>query len=172
VWPRGRAGLRATELCTLRPGDVAWHDRQAFLSVHGKGKRDRLVPISSTLLRRVERYIRDGCPANSPYPELFLSLRKGRTGEYEPLTRSGLFQLIEHAAMRAGLDARKVHPHLLRHSFITNALRAGVSPLILTQIAGHRSMRMVEQVYSHLNAKDSYEALLRAMTPGSEVASR
>jgi len=32
--------------------------------------------------------------------------------------------------------------------------------------------RMIEQVYSHLNAKDSYEALLRAMTPGSEVASR
>jgi len=160
----GDCGLRASELCSLRPGDLARHDRQAYLRVEGKGERQRLVPVSPTLLRRIERYIREARPADSPHDQLFLSLRKGRSGEYEPLTRYGIFQLIEHAASRAGLDARKVHPHLLRHSFVTNGLRAGVSPLILAQVAGHSSMRMIEQVYSHLNATDSYTAIIRALS--------
>jgi len=159
----GDCGLRASELCSLRPGDLVRHDRQAYLRVDGKGERQRLVPASPALLRRIERYVRDARPTDSPFDELFLSLRKGRSGEYEPLTRYGIFQLIEHAAIRAGLDARKVHPHLLRHSFVTNNLRAGVSPLILAQVAGHSSMRMIEQVYSHLNAGDSYAAIMKSL---------
>jgi integrase len=51
----------------------------------------------------------------------------------------------------------------MRHSFITNGLRSGVSPLILAQVVGHTSMRMIEQVYSHLNAGDGYDALARAL---------
>lgn len=60
-----------------------------------------------------------------------------------------------------------MHPHLLRHSFVTNALRAGINPLLLSQIAGHGSMRMIGQVYSHLNAGDGYEAMMRALTADS-----
>lgn len=157
-------GLRASELCTLRLADIIRHDRQAFLRVEGKGDRERLVPLPPALLRRIERYGRDTRPVDTHYTALFLSLRRGRSGEHEPLTRSGVLQLIEHAAERAGLDAKRVHPHLLRHSFVTNALRAGINPLLLSQIAGHSSMRMIEQVYSHLNAGDSYEAMIRALT--------
>jgi len=163
----GDCGLRATELCRLQVTDVVRHDRQAFLRVEGKGERERLVPVPPALLRRIERYIRDTRPVKSLHPELFLSLRRGRSGEHEPLTRSGLLQLIDHAAERAGLDPKRVHPHLLRHSFVTNALRAGINPLLLSQIAGHSSMRMIEQVYSHLNAGDSYEAMMRALTADS-----
>ncbi len=159
----GDCGLRASELCGLQPGDVTRHDRQAFLRVEGKGERERLVPLPPALLRRIDRYIRDTRPNDTPHPELFLSLRKGRSGDYEPLTRSGLLHLMDTAAERAGLSAKRVHPHLLRHSFITNALRAGVNPLILARIVGHSSLRMIEQVYSHLNAGDSYDAMIRAL---------
>src|SRR5271165_2235414 len=86
----GDCGLRATELCQLRITDVVRHDRQAFLRVEGKGDRERLVPLPPALLRRIERYIRDTRPVKSRHSELFLSLRRGRSGEYEPLTRSGL----------------------------------------------------------------------------------
>lgn len=157
-------GLRASELCQLRITDVVRHDRQAFLRVEGKGERERLVPLPPALLRRIERYIRATRPPRSLHAELFLSLRRGRSGEHEPLTRSGLLQLIDHAAERAGLDPKRVHPHLLRHSFVTNALRAGINPLLLSQIVGHSSMRMIEQVYSHLNAGDSYEAMMRTLS--------
>lgn len=167
----GDCGLRASELCTLQMSDIIRHDRQAYLRVHGKGERDRLVPLTPALLRRLERYVRDARPKDSPHRQLFVSLRRGHSGDYEPLTRSGLLQLIRHSAERAGIS-KKVYPHLLRHSFVTNALRAGVSPLLLAQIAGHTSMRMIEQVYSHLNPTDSYDAMIRALTATSDESRR
>jgi integrase len=156
----GDCGLRASEVCSLQVSDIKRHDRQSYLQVNGKGDRQRLVPVVPLLLRRIERYERNDRPKDCGDEHLFLSLRKGRSGDYEPLTRSGLFQLIENAAIRSGMEARKIHPHLLRHSFITNALRAGVSPLLISQIAGHTSLRMIDQVYSHLNASDGYAAML------------
>lgn len=160
----GDCGLRASELCGLRPDDVIRRDRQAYLLVHGKGERERLVPVPPQLLRRIDRYVRDTRPSDTAHKELFLSVRRGRSGDYEPLTRSGLLQLMASAGDRAGLAAKNVHPHLLRHSFITNALRAGMNPLVLSRIVGHSSLRMIEQVYSHLNAGDSYEAMMRALS--------
>ncbi len=153
-------GLRAEGLIGLRLDDVVRRDRQAYLRVREKGDREREVPLPPTLLRRLERYITSGRPLEARDTHLFVSLRRGRAGDYEPLTRSGVLQLVRGAAERAGIKKR-VYAHLLRHSFITNALRAGMNPLILARIAGHSSLRMIDQVYSHLNTTDTYEAMLR-----------
>ena len=159
----GDCGLRAAELCALTPDDIRRRDRQAFLHVHGKGERDREVPLAPALLRRLERYLRDGRPTDARSREVFLSLRRGRTGDYEPLTPSGLLQLVRSAADRANLT-KKVDTHLLRHSMITNALRANMNPMLLAKIVGHSSLRMIEEVYSHLTASDEYEALINSLT--------
>jgi integrase len=159
----GDCGLRAAELCALAPDDIRRRDRQAFLHVRGKGERDREVPLPPALLRRLERYLRDGRPEDTRAANLFVSLRRGRSGDYEPLTPSGLLQLVRGAANRARIT-KKVDTHLLRHSMITNALRAGMNPLLLSRIVGHSSLRMIEQVYSHLNTSDAYEAMLESLT--------
>lgn len=159
----GDCGLRSEELCSLRPESVIRRDRQAYLSVKGKGERDRLVPLPPALLRRVERYIRHSRPADAVSPQLFLGLRRGRSGDYEPLTPSGVLQLVERAAHRAGIEKR-VYTHLLRHSFITNALRSGMSPLLVAKIVGHSSLRMIERVYSHLTTDDTYDAMVAMMS--------
>jgi len=104
-------------------------------------------------------------PSDTRSSRLFLGLRRGLSGEYEPLTRSGVLQLVRSAAKRAGIT-KPVHAHLLRHSFVTNALRGGMNPMLVAQIAGHSSLRMIEQVYSHLTAGDAYEALLVMLTKG------
>jgi integrase len=158
----GDCGLRAEGLCGLRVDDVVRRDRQAYLRVREKNDREREVPLSPGLLRRLERYISNGRPNDVRDPHLFVGLRRARSGEYEPLTRSGVLQLVRNAADRAGISKR-VHTHLLRHSFITNALRAGMNPLILAKIAGHSSLRMIDQVYSHLNTTDTYEAMIRML---------
>jgi integrase len=158
-------GLRAEGLIGLRIDDVVRRDRQAYLRVREKGDREREVPIPPTLLRRLERHISSGRPVDARDTHLFVSLRRGRQGDYEPLTRSGLLQLVQGAAERAGIK-KHVNAHLLRHSFITNALRAGMNPLILARIAGHSSLRMIDQVYSHLNTADTYEAMLRMLREG------
>jgi integrase/recombinase XerD len=152
-------GLRNSEVCTLDTTDIVRRDRQAFLRVHGKGARERLVPLPPALLRGLERYERHVRPADARSKRLFVGLRRGRSGDYEPLTRSGLLQLVRSAAKRADIG-KSVHAHLLRHSFVTNALRGGMNPMMVAQIAGHSSLRMIERVYSHLNSGDAYDALV------------
>jgi len=158
----GDCGLRAEELCALTPDDVIRRDRQAHLLVHGKGERDRLVPLPPALVRRVERYVRSVRPADTRATALFVSLRRGRGGDYEPLTPSGVLQMVARTAEQAGIS-KPVYTHLFRHSFITNALRAGMSPLLVAQVAGHTSLRMIERTYSHLNSDDAYEAMMKML---------
>lgn len=160
----GDCGLRNEELCGLQVADLVRRDREAYLHVEGKRDLDRLVPLPPGLLRRIERYLREGRPRDARTTTMFVSLRRGLTGDYEPLTRSGVLKLVQSAAQR-GEITKPVTVHLLRHSFITNALRAGMNPIVLARIAGHSSLRMIDQVYSHLNTSDSYEAMMRMLTP-------
>jgi integrase/recombinase XerD len=159
----GDCGLRNEELCGLQVSDLVRRDREAYLHVEGKRDLDRLVPLPPALLRRIERYLREGRPRPANSSSMFVSLRRGLSGDYESLTRSGVLKLVQSAAERAGIS-KPVTVHLLRHSFITNALRAGMNPLVIARIAGHSSLRMIDQVYSHLNTSDSYDAMIRMLT--------
>lgn len=163
-------GLRSHELASLRQEQIIRHDRQTNLHVHGKGERDRFVPLPPSLSRRLERYLRFGRPKDARCDEIFVSLHRGRSGDYEPLTPSGVLQLVKRATYRAGFEKR-VYTHLMRHSFITNCLRDGMSPILVAKIAGHSSMRMIERIYSHLTTEDAYDAMI-AMYARSEKRRR
>jgi integrase/recombinase XerD len=156
-------GLRVGELVTLRCDDIVRRDRETFLRIHGKGDKQRLVPIAPSLVRRLERYIRSGRPRDTNSDRVFLSLRRGPSETYEPITRSGVLQLVRLLAKRAGIR-RRVHPHVLRHSWVTEMLRRGVNPKMVADVAGHSSLRMLESVYAHLSASDAYTAMVRALT--------
>lgn len=118
------------------------------------------MPIPPGLARRLERQVRSRTE-DTRSERLFLSLRRGRDGEYGSLTVSGISQLLQVAAERAGLKDRRVHPHALRHAFITNALRGGMNPMVVKQIVGHESLRMIESVYAHLTDTDAHAAMIR-----------
>lgn len=119
-------GLRVGELCRLRPEDVVRQDRRVYLRVEGKGLRERLVPLPPALARRIERHLR-GRPADTSSERLFLSLRRSPHGDFDALTPSGILQLIHSAAQRAGVRKR-IHPHALRHAWMTEMLRQGMNP--------------------------------------------
>lgn len=158
----GDSGLRVGELCDLRVTDITRHDRGTLLKVRGKGRKERLVPVRPEIARRLERLAAHR-PKDAQGDHIFLAHRRSRAGDYEPLTTSGVGQLLRDLADRAGLEKR-VHPHLLRHSFATEALRRGMSPIQLAQILGHSGLRMIDQVYAHLNTTDAYEAMMRMLT--------
>jgi site-specific recombinase XerD len=80
-------------------------------------------------------------------------------GVEQPITRNGVLQMFRQVSARAGLGKR-VYPHLLRHSFATEALRSGMGPLQLANILGHSGLRMIERNYSHLNVTDSFDSLM------------
>ena len=113
------------------------------------------------MVRRIDRLVKYR-PTDAKGNHLFVSLRRNRAGDYEPLTPSGVGQLLHTLAYRAGMTKR-VHPHLLRHSFATEALRRGMNPIQLAQILGHSGLRMIDTVYSHLNTTDAYDAMMRML---------
>jgi integrase/recombinase XerD len=152
------AGLRVTELTSLRVNDLIERDRRVYLRVRGKGDRERDVPVMPQLGRRLRRHVERGRPRGTVSDRVFLGLRRGRSGDHEPLTRSGIDQLIRMLGEEAGLEKR-VHPHLLRHSFATWALTRGMNPVQLAQIMGHSSLAMIQSVYAHLTPQDAYLAL-------------
>lgn len=65
-------------LCALRPEDLHWRDRRAYVKVRGKGSQERLVPVSPQLVRRIEHYIRTR-PSDTTSGRLFLALRSRRS---------------------------------------------------------------------------------------------
>jgi len=144
-------GMRVGELCGLEPDDIIRVDRRAFLKVGGKGSHERLVPVSPTLVRRIERHLR-GRPRYTSSPKLFLGLRRGAHGDFGALTPSGVLTLVHSAGERAGVKKR-VHPHLFRHSFATEALRQQMNAVQLARILGHNSLRMIERTYSPIQCR-------------------
>lgn len=84
--------------------------------------------------------------------------RSAGSQELEPLTVNGV-QMIRNTAQMAG-NQKRVHPHLLRHSFATHQLARGMNPIQLADILGHSSLRMIQGTYAHLSPADAYDALL------------
>ena len=157
-------GIRLGELLALRVDDVSRQGRAQFLRIHGKGEDERLVPIPR-LHARLQRFIERGRPRDALSDRIFLSRRRGGGGDYEPLAKAGVEQMLRLTAEKAGIKKR-VYPHLLRHSFATWSLRGGMGPLQLMQIMGHTSLDMITNVYSHLVPQDSYDALARLLQSG------
>ena len=155
-------GIRLGELLGLTPGAIRQEPgRKWYLKVLGKGDKERLIPIQPSLAARLDRYAkRTRKPAYSE--RLFVGNRRNwRSGEFEPLTESGVQQMLRNLGQ--DVLGRRVHPHLFRHSFVTEQLRRGMTPSLVAQIVGHSSLAMVDQVYQHLTVTDAHEALMRSL---------
>ena len=152
------SGLRASELLGLRVRDLIQRDRQYLIMVQGKGAQERLVPMPPATFRRLQRLAR----ARASDDRVFLTLKRRDRIDYAPLSLAGLQQVLWSLGQLAGIE-RRVYPHLLRHSFATWALSRGMNPIQLAQILGHSSLRMIQQVYSHLTPGDAYDALMRLL---------
>lgn len=152
------SGVRLGELLGLRSTDLIEQGRERYVKVNGKGARQRLVPVAPAFYQRLRRLAARG------HDKIFVTVRRSpRTREYEPLAARSVQNMLRFTAEAAGLG-RHVHPHLFRHSYATWALRKGMNPLQLQRILGHADLTMISTVYSHLNASDSYAAMLQLLS--------
>jgi integrase/recombinase XerD len=137
-------GLRVTELISLPVGAV---DMQSgVLLTRGKGDKERVVPVHAAALEKLLAWIsgpREKMLRGRASRDLFVGPRGRR------LTRQGFWKLLNRYGRAAGL-ARRLYPHLLRHSFATHLLEGGADLRAVQAMLGHADISTT-QVYTHVD---------------------
>ncbi|WP_428642775.1 site-specific tyrosine recombinase XerD [Roseibium sp.] len=137
-------GLRVSELVAL-PVTAALRDAR-LIEIKGKGGKERLVPLSHAAQAAMKDYVglraAEGAHENSPW--LFPS-----HGESGHLSRQHFARDLKDLAVRAGLAAAKVSPHVLRHAFASHLLQNGADLRVVQQLLGHADISTT-QIYTHV----------------------
>ena len=130
-----RLGMRASEVARLGLNDIDW--RQCSIRLHGKGRREELLPLSQEVGDALIAYIERTRPTFAARA-LFLT-------EYAPLRpidRGTIKCVVRRALERAGVESQYKGAHVLRHSAATSMLRHGVSLAGVATVLRHRSPAM------------------------------
>ncbi|HTX29796.1 MAG TPA: site-specific tyrosine recombinase XerD [Solirubrobacteraceae bacterium] len=137
-------GLRASEAIGLKLSDL---DLEAgILRARGKGSKERIVPIGSKAIESLRLYltrVRPRLVGLRDESRVFVNLRGA------PLSRQGLYKIVQRHAASAGL-AHRMSPHTLRHSFATHLLAGGCDLRSLQEMLGHADIATT-QIYTHLS---------------------
>ncbi|KAA3617765.1 MAG: site-specific tyrosine recombinase XerD [Calditrichaeota bacterium] len=139
------SGLRVSELLTLKISQIYFE--QGILRIFGKGRKERLVPVSDSALTWLKKYLDSARP----------SLDKKRLGDTvvflnsrgKAMSRMGFWKILDKDAHLAGIK-KKVHPHTMRHSFATHLIENGADLRAVQEMLGHADISTT-QIYTHLD---------------------
>lgn len=140
-------GLRVSELCSLKIYDVD----DTFVRVHGKGGKERVVPIGKKAIEAIDRSLsfRDkGEDGRESW--LFVS----KSGQQ--IDRTMVWQMVKRYAKQAGIT-KSISPHTLRHSFATHLLDNGADLRVIQEMLGHSSISSTDR-YTHISHTRLQEA--------------
>ncbi len=147
-------GLRVSELTNLKLSDLFFEE--GFIKVHGKGRKDRFVPINTSAIKYINLYrdhVRIHQKTQPGESDILFLNRRGKR-----LTRAMVFTIIKQLAKAVNLN-KTVSPHTFRHSFATHLLENGADLRAIQQMLGHESI-ITTEIYTHLNKshlKDTLE---------------
>ncbi len=147
-------GLRVSELCGLRISDLFFEE--GFIRVHGKGKKERLVPISQRAIDEIRSWFldRENIAIRPGYEDhVFVSFRRGTS-----LSRITVFHIIKVLCQQAGIR-ESVSPHTFRHSFATHLLEGGANLRAIQEMLGHEEIGTTE-IYMHVNRSHLRQEIL------------
>lgn len=136
------AGLRVSELCSLKLSDLEL--RGGYLTVLGKGKKRRVVPLSASACRLIERYLGEVRPLWARPNDATVFVTHRRSG----MTRQAFWWIVREHAVSAGIS-RPLTPHVLRHSFATHLLQGGADLRVVQALLGHTDIATT-QIYTHV----------------------
>ena len=137
-------GLRVSELISLRISDL--YIDEGFVRVEGKGRKQRLVPISEQAIREIHNYMlcRNEQIVKPEAADILFISRRGAS-----LGRIMIFHLIKKQAESIGLK-KTISPHTFRHSFATHLLEGGANLRAIQEMLGHESITTTE-IYTHID---------------------
>lgn len=138
-------GLRVSELVDLRMSKLKFDDE--YISVIGKGNKERLVPIGPEAVKLITIYIneiRRSMDIQKGSEDIVFLNRRGKQ-----LTRVMIFTIVKKLAKEAEIK-KTISPHTFRHSFATHLVEGGADLRVVQDLLGHASITTTE-VYTHLD---------------------
>jgi integrase/recombinase XerD len=137
-------GLRVSELVGLTLAQVSLD--MGVVRVLGKGSKERLVPLGEEAITWLKRYLakaRAELASGGRSDAMFVTARRG------PLTRQAFWALLKRYAVRAGIPAASLSPHVLRHAFATHLLNHGADLRVVQLLLGHADITTTT-IYTHV----------------------
>lgn len=138
------SGLRVSELVGLPMSAIL----DGRLLIHGKGSKERFVPIHETAVKALDDYldVREAFIPSGQKNSPFVFPSSGATGH---LTRDAFFKILKKCALIAGINPDRVSPHVLRHSFASHLLAGGANLRAIQTMLGHEDIATT-QIYTHV----------------------
>ena len=141
------SGLRVSELVELKLADL--HLDAGFVQVHGKGNKERIVPVGEIAIDSINYYLENArmqlLKKHNDY--VFINGRDGNQ-----MTRQAFFLIIKEKVKQAGIN-KEISPHKLRHSFASHLLKNGVDLRLIQELLGHEDISTTER-YTHIQNED------------------
>ncbi|MCK1992488.1 tyrosine recombinase XerC [Peribacillus muralis] len=152
-------GIRVSECCEIKLQDIDFS--LGTVLVHGKGKKDRYVPVGKYAQEAIELYIRTArmemtTSDAKAHVYLFVNFRG------DPLTPRGVRYILNELIKKSAAEG-SLHPHMLRHSFATHLLNNGADIRTVQEMLGHSKISST-QVYTHVT-KDQLKKVYNATHP-------
>ena len=140
-------GLRVSELISLKLSDL--HIKDEFISVIGKGDKQRLIPIGGKALKLIKNYI--------DHHRIHINIKKNHVDSLflskrgTSISRQMVFYIIKDLGALAGIK-KELSPHTFRHSFATHLVEGGADLRVVQEMLGHQSI-ITTEIYTH---RDQY----------------
>ena len=147
-------GLRVSELINLKITNI--YKDEGFIRVIGKGNKERLVPLSPSVVKEIEIYqdlVRIHQEIKPGHEDFLFLNRRGAQ-----LTRVMIFTIVKNLAEEIGLQ-KNISPHSFRHSFATHLVEGGANLRAVQEMLGHESISTTE-IYTHLSNDVLKEAII------------
>lgn len=135
------SGMRLSELYALNASSI--NTRQQTVLVMGKGRKERIVPVTSQSIELINKYLRERPNLSGPETPLFAN----KTGNR--LSRRQIERIVEKELATVSMQ-KKRSPHVLRHSFATHLLDEGADIMAVKELLGHSSLNTT-QIYTHIS---------------------
>ena len=149
-------GARVTELVDLSLHALDLVDASALVT--GKGDKQRIVPLGRHAVEALAVWLEDRLAFRRSETDdgaVFLNRRGGR------LTRQAIWSIVRAAGVRAGIEAERLSPHVLRHSAATHMVEGGADLRTVQEMLGHASISTT-QVYTRVSPRHLYEIYVEA----------
>lgn len=137
-------GLRVSEVINLKVSNIL--EDEGVVRVYGKGSKERIVPIGDEALKWIDKYLLNSrILLSNPKSEDYLFLNwRGKK-----LSRMAIWNILDKYSKMAKIK-KKIHPHILRHSFATHLLEGGADLRSIQEMLGHADITTT-QIYTHVD---------------------